>query len=95
MEQALGRLQDEFQRDGKATQFQQLKVFVSREAGDGEYAAIAAASNSTAGAVGVAVHRLRQRFGQLVRREVADTVARPPEVEEELRYLFAVLMTPH
>lgn len=91
MERALKQLQEEFQRDGKADQFRQLKVFVSREPGDGEYAAIAAVSDSTAGAIGVAVHRLRQRFGQHVRREVADTVAQPAEVEEELRYLFTIL----
>ena len=43
------------------------------------------------GAVKVAVHRLRQRYGELVRAEIAQTVANPEEAEEELRYLFTVL----
>jgi RNA polymerase sigma-70 factor (ECF subfamily) len=43
------------------------------------------------GAARVAVHRLRQRYGELLRREIAHTVTREQEVEEELRYLFQVL----
>jgi RNA polymerase sigma-70 factor (ECF subfamily) len=43
------------------------------------------------GAVRVAVHRLRQRYGELVREEVAQTVASGEDVDEEVRYLFQVL----
>jgi RNA polymerase sigma-70 factor (ECF subfamily) len=43
------------------------------------------------GAIKVAVHRLRQRYGELVRAEIEQTVASPEEVDEELHYLFAVL----
>jgi RNA polymerase sigma-70 factor (ECF subfamily) len=43
------------------------------------------------GALRVAVHRLRQRYRELLRAEIAHTVAGPGEVEEELRYLFRVL----
>jgi RNA polymerase sigma-70 factor (ECF subfamily) len=43
------------------------------------------------GAVRVAVHRLRQRYGELLRSEVAHTVNTEDEVDEELRYLFQVL----
>jgi RNA polymerase sigma-70 factor (ECF subfamily) len=45
----------------------------------------------TEGALKVAVHRLRQRYGELVRAEIAQTVAAPDDVDEELHYLFAVL----
>jgi hypothetical protein len=38
-----------------------------------------------------AVHRLRQRYRQLLRDEIADTVATPDEVDEEMRYLFSIL----
>ncbi len=88
MEQALQSVRKEFERDGKAEQFEGLKVFLSREPGEGEYATVAAAANTTPGAVSVAVHRLRQRYGESVRAEVADTVAQPSQIEEELRYLF-------
>ena len=91
MERAMAELREEFQREGKAEAFGRLRIFLSREAGAGEYATVASATNMTPGAVSVAVHRLRQRYGQRVRAEVANTVAHPVDVEEELRYLFAVL----
>jgi hypothetical protein len=43
------------------------------------------------GAVRVAVHRLRQRYGELLRSEIAQTVNGPEEVDEEMRYLMSVL----
>jgi RNA polymerase sigma-70 factor (ECF subfamily) len=43
----------------------------------------------TEGAVRVALHRMRRRFGELLRQEVAQTVARPEEIQDELRYLLA------
>ena len=45
----------------------------------------------TEGALKVAVHRLRQRYGELVRAEIAQTVASPAEVEQELQHLLAAL----
>ncbi len=94
MEQALAGVRTEFEREGKREQFDRLHPFLSREPVDGEYAALAAAAQTTTGAIGVAVHRLRQRYGQLVRAEVANTVAQPADVEDELRYLFATLTAP-
>lgn len=91
MERALNGLREEFRRDGKSEQFERLKVFLAREPTEGEYAALAAAAKMTSGAIGVAVHRLRQLYGQRVRAEVANTVAHPTEIEEELRYLFSML----
>jgi DNA-directed RNA polymerase specialized sigma24 family protein len=91
MERALKGLREEFQLEGKAELFEQLRTFLSREPVAGEYATAAAAANMTPGAFSVAVHRLRQRYGQRVRTEVANTVAHPTDVEEEVRYLFAVL----
>ena len=46
------------------------------------------------GAVKSAVHRLRQRYRQLLREEIGGTVASPGEVEEELRHLISVLSRP-
>jgi RNA polymerase sigma-70 factor (ECF subfamily) len=91
MERALACLREEFQREGKAEQFDRLRVFLSREPREGEYARVAETANMTAGAFAVAVHRLRQRYGQCVRTEVANTVAHPGDIESELRYLFTVL----
>ena len=91
MERALSRLCEDFQTEGKADLFDRLRIFLSREPREGEYAAVAQAANMTSGAVSVAVHRMRQRYGQRVRSEVANTVGHPADVEEELHYLFAVL----
>jgi RNA polymerase sigma factor (sigma-70 family) len=55
------------------------------------YAALAAQLNMTEGAVKVAVHRLRQRYRQLLRDEIANTVAAPSEVDQEMRHLLAAL----
>ena len=45
----------------------------------------------TPGAVKVAAHRLRQRFGEVLRAEIAETVARPEDIEEEIQHLFDAL----
>jgi RNA polymerase sigma-70 factor (ECF subfamily) len=61
------------------------------EASAEECRQVAARLRMTEGAVKVALHRLRHRFGEVVRNEIAQTVASPAEVEEELRALLAVL----
>lgn len=91
LEQAMSRLRDESVARQKGELFGQLESLLSGEKGEASYAAIAAALEMSEGAVKVAVHRLRQRYGELVREEIARTVATPEEVEDELRYLFAVL----
>ena len=45
----------------------------------------------TPGAAAVAVHRLRQRYRQCVHEEIAHTVSRPEEIDDELRYLVSLL----
>jgi DNA-directed RNA polymerase specialized sigma24 family protein len=91
MERALAALREEFQNEGKSEQFERLRPFLSREPAGAEYVSLAAAAHTTPGAISVAVHRLRQRYRAHVRSEVANTVAHPADVEEELRYLFIVL----
>jgi len=90
-QQALARLREEFAAAGKGGQFECLKDYLSAEAGEGAYAEMAARLGMSRSAVAVAVHRLRQRYGQLVRDEIAHTVASPAEVEEELRYLIKLV----
>jgi DNA-binding transcriptional regulator PaaX len=61
------------------------------EKGESPYAEVAASLGMSEGAIKVAVHRLRQRYGELVRAEIAQTVTTQEEAEEELRYLAALL----
>jgi RNA polymerase sigma factor (sigma-70 family) len=84
------KLRDEFVHHGRPDHFEQLKVFLLGQA-DAPYAALAREMNTSEGALKVAIHRLRKRYRELFRQEIADTVADPAEVESELRYLAAVL----
>jgi RNA polymerase sigma-70 factor (ECF subfamily) len=64
---------------------------LSDEREDVDYTAISQRLGMSEGATRVAVHRLRQRFGELLRLEVAQTVANEHEVDEELRCLIEVV----
>jgi DNA-directed RNA polymerase specialized sigma24 family protein len=90
LERAFVRLQEEF-ADAEAFRFDQLKPFLSREGTQQDYAAAGAKLHLTAGAVKVAVHRLRHRYGQLLRAEVAQTVSNARDLEEEMHYLLELL----
>jgi RNA polymerase sigma-70 factor (ECF subfamily) len=91
LEQVLARLRVEYDRDGKAKLFEHLKSTLTGERRSVPYAEIAARLNTSEGAVKVAVHRLRQRYRELLREEIAHTVAGPEQVEEEIRALFSAL----
>ena len=90
---ALSRLQKESAAAEKGAQFDELKGFLSTEAKEGDYGAAACHLGLTKGAVAVAVHRLRQRYGELVKEEIAHTVGTPVEAEEEMRYLIRLMNT--
>ena len=87
---ALTRLKAEFAADGKQDLFEHLKTYLTAEEA-APYRDAAAALNMTEGAVKVAVHRLRRRYGELVRREIAQTVATTEQVDEEMNALYAAL----
>ena len=91
LKQAMNALQRECEANGKTPLFQEAKNLISGERHGAAYAQISKSLNMGEGAVRVAVHRLRQRYGELLRHEVAHTVASEEEVDEELRYLFQVL----
>jgi RNA polymerase sigma-70 factor (ECF subfamily) len=90
-QQALTRLRTEYEAAGKPDTFNELKGFLSEAADAGGYAGAAARLNMTPSAVAVAVHRLRQRYAELVREEIAHTVANPAEVQDELKYLIELV----
>lgn len=87
----LARLQEECVADGKGKLFEQVKGTLSGEKSEVSYAQAAAQLGMSEGAVKVAVHRLRRRYGELLRTEIARTVSNPEEIDEEIRYLFTAL----
>lgn len=90
LDRVLEKLRSEFVRHGRPEHFERLKVFLLG-ASDAPYATLAREMNTSEGALKVAIHRLRKRYRELFRQEIADTVADPAEVESELRYLATVL----
>jgi RNA polymerase sigma-70 factor (ECF subfamily) len=87
----LARLRAESEQNGRGATFEVLKVALTEDARCVPYAELARRLDTTAGAVQVAVHRLRRRYRALVREEIASTVAEPALVDDEIRDLFAAL----
>src|SRR5262249_15082375 len=90
LDRALGELRSEYAGSGRAKLFDALKDCLAGGAG-GPYPNLARGLGRTGGAVKVAVHRLRQRYRDRLRAVIADTVATPEEVDDEIRELFAAL----
>ena len=91
LDKVLSRLRDEYHRTNRSALFDVLKdLLTSGKAGE-PYARLGAELGMSEGAVKVAVHRLRRRFGELLREEIAETVADPQDVDDEIRYLFTAL----
>jgi RNA polymerase sigma-70 factor (ECF subfamily) len=90
LEQVLAKLRAEFAKAGKEKHFEHLKAHLTGEAA-ASYADAAGELNMSEGAVKVAVHRLRGRYRELLRGEVAQTVANPEDVDDEIRRLFEAL----
>jgi RNA polymerase sigma-70 factor (ECF subfamily) len=90
LEHVRRRLAQEYQTRGREELFRALEGHLSGAARLIPYAALGARLGMSEGAVKVAVHRLRKRFGQLLRLQIAETVSRPEEIDEEIRYLITV-----
>jgi RNA polymerase sigma-70 factor (ECF subfamily) len=91
LDQVLGRLRAEYERDGKAALFEALHPTLVGERTAQPYADLARALDSSEAAIKSAVHRLRQRYRQLLREEISGTVDEGTAVDDELRHLFAIL----
>lgn len=84
------KLQREQERGGHAKQFAELKQFIGGRSEGTNIAAVAPRLQMTDSAARMAVSRLRDRYRELLRAEIAETVASPEEVNEEILHLFAV-----
>lgn len=91
LEQAMNALERECQGNGKAALFGEAKALLSSERDGATYAEIGGRLNMAEGATRMAVLRLRRRYGELLRGEIAQTVGGPEEVEEEMRYLLSAV----
>ena len=91
LENALAHLKTEYTRAGKEQLLEVLQPHLAPREGTATYSHIASDLAMSEAAVKMAIVRLRRRFGQLLRAQVARTVLDPAELDEELRYLFSVL----
>jgi DNA-directed RNA polymerase specialized sigma24 family protein len=91
LESSRARLKEEFTRAGKGPRFEVLENCLPGEELTRSYAEIGAELELSEGAIKVEVHRMKKRYGELLREEVGKTVADASEIDEEVRYLIDVL----
>ncbi len=91
LDRVLGRQREEYTRKGQTAQFDLLKVFLTGDQDRGSYQKVSAELDMSDAAVRTAVHRLRRRYAELLREEIAATVVDPNEVDDEIRFLLASL----
>jgi RNA polymerase sigma factor (sigma-70 family) len=89
LEQAQAQLQREYMDSTRGELFDRLKIFLSGDRAPISHAEAGAALGMNQGAVKVAVHRMRQRYRDCLREQIAQTVSTPAEVDEEIQQLFA------
>jgi RNA polymerase sigma factor (sigma-70 family) len=94
IDQALAKLREEYAAAGRLDLFEPLKAGLTGEEAGLAHAEIGRRLDMSPGAVKVAAHRLRRRFRDILRAEIADTVSQPGEIEEEIRHLYRALSTP-
>jgi RNA polymerase sigma-70 factor (ECF subfamily) len=91
LDQAMAQLRHECISNNKGDLLSKVECLLSGEKGEASYAQIAAELNMGEGAIKMAVLRLRRRYGELIRAEIAQTVTTPEDAEEELQFLFRTL----
>lgn len=91
LERVLDRLKAEHHAAGRGKLFDELKPLLLSVDAPANYGPLARKLGRSEGALRVAVHRMRRRYGQLLRNEVAEVVADPADIDDELRHLVAVL----
>jgi len=89
LERTMKGLQEEYASTGRARLFEHLRDCLSRDEAALSYAEIAAELKLTEAAVKMAVHRLRSRYREILRAEIAQTVSTAEEIEEEIQHLFS------
>ena len=91
LDTVLQRLETEAAESGRTNLFRQIKGVLLGDRSGVTYAELAPQLGMSEAALTMTVHRLRRRYRELVREEIAHTVSRPVEIEEEMRHLFRVL----
>jgi len=91
LDRVLKQLQDEYVKADKAALFERLSPFLSADPSSEGYAGVCEILQLSPEAARVAAHRMRKRYRQILRKEIAHTTATPEEVDDEIRHLFTAL----
>jgi RNA polymerase sigma factor (sigma-70 family) len=91
LQTVLARLREEETAANRLAQFNALEICLTGDRRSETYSDLAERLGTTEGALKMAARRLRSRYAQLLKEEIANTVAQPDEVQDEVRHLFAVL----
>jgi RNA polymerase sigma-70 factor (ECF subfamily) len=91
LDQVLLRLREQYDAKGQGTLFESLSASLMQRPAPGRYAEVARELGTSQGAVVVAVHRMRRNYRKLLREEIAQTVADPALIDEEVKYLLECL----
>ncbi len=83
------RLEEEMRESGKADWFDKLKGFIVGGSDGATYAKAAKSLGTTEAAAKMATHRMRKRYRELLRQEIAETIEHVADIEDEIRSLFA------
>lgn len=91
LEHSMASLREESVRAGETVRFDLLKLYLTGEEPAVPYRRVAAELGLSESGVKVAVHRMRKRFGQVLREVIAQTVANPADIDDEIRYMLSSL----
>lgn len=92
LDHVLDRLEHDYTANGKEQLFKHLQAFITPTSTEPSYEELVAELGMTKGSIKVAVHRLRQRYRDLLRAEIANTVASEDDVDEELDHLLVAIV---
>ncbi len=91
LERVFARLREEYERAGRAELFEKLQPYLAGKESLPGYEQLARQIGQSPSGVGVSIHRMRRRYGELLRNEIAQTVSSPEEAEAELTHLMTVV----
>jgi RNA polymerase sigma-70 factor (ECF subfamily) len=93
LEETMARLEEEMARSKHAQHFPRFKPFLTVDGGDASHRDLARDLGVSESSIKVTIHRMRRRFGALLREEVSHTLddPSPADVDDEIRYLFSVM----
>jgi DNA-directed RNA polymerase specialized sigma24 family protein len=91
LDHVMTKLRVHYREAGKGEQFEVLSTFLNRNPNDPRYETVAAEAGTSAGALRMSAMRMRRKYREFLRAEIAETVTSPEDIDDEIRFLLSVL----